>query len=216
MTLGQAETLLAGVLAAAKAALSQGLDLLVWGAARVGDQATLRHLLATGGGCSWTPSKDDKVWGRDTCLQVASRFGHEAAVKELLESGVDVDEVRTDNGATALYIAAQKGHEGVVEQLLKAEADVNKAKIDTGATPLYIATQNGHEGVVEQLLKAEADVNKATTDDGATPLYMAAEQGHKGVVEQLLKAEADVEQGHDRRRSDSALHCCRGRPRGRG
>ena len=50
-TLGQAEALLAGVLAAAKAALPQGLDLLVWGAARVGDQATLRYLLATGGGC---------------------------------------------------------------------------------------------------------------------------------------------------------------------
>ena len=192
LTLGQAEALLAGVLAAAKAALPEGLDLLVWGAARVGDQATLRYLLATGGGSSWTPSKDDEVGGRDTSLRVASRFGHEGAVKELLESGVDVDEVWTDTGATALYIAARNGHEGVVEQLLKAEADVNKAKTDDGATPLYTAAYSGHEGVVEQLLKAEADVNKARTDDGATALYTAAYSGHEGVVEQLLKAEADV------------------------
>ena len=192
LTLGQAEALLAGVLAAAKAALPEGLDLLVWGAARLGDQATLRYLLATGGGSSWKPSKDDEVWGRDTSLRVASRFGHEGAVKELLESGVDVDEVRTDTGATALCIAAQEGHEGVVEQLLKAGADVNKATTNNGTTPLCIAAEHGYEGVVAQLLKAEADVNKATTDKGITPLYMAAQNGHEGVVEELLKAEADV------------------------
>ena len=57
-SLGQTEALLAGVLAAAKAALPQGLDLPVWGASRLGDQATLRYLLANGGGTSWTPSED--------------------------------------------------------------------------------------------------------------------------------------------------------------
>ena len=191
-TLAQAEALLAGVLAAAKAALPQGLDVLVWGAARVGDGATLRYLLATGGGSSWTPSTDDELWGRDTCLGVASRFGHGGAVEELLESGVDVEEVRTDTGVTALYLAAAEGHEGVVEQLLKAEADVNKARTDCGATPLCVAAAEGHEGVVEQLLKSGADVNKATTDYGATPLYVAAQNGHEGVVEKLLKSGADV------------------------
>ena len=142
--LAQAEALLAGVLAAAKAALPhQGLDLLVWGASRVGDQATLRHLLANGGGSSWTPSNDDARWGRDSCLRVASRFGHEGAVKELLlESGVDVDEApRAGSGVTPLFIAAKNGHEGVVEQLLKAGADVHKAASAFGITPLYIAAQ---------------------------------------------------------------------------
>ena len=57
---GQTEAaILAGVLAAAEAALPhQGLDLLVWGAARLGDQTTLRHLLANGGGFSWTSPMD--------------------------------------------------------------------------------------------------------------------------------------------------------------
>ena len=192
----QAEALLAGVLAAAKAALPEGLDLLVWGASRVGDQATLRHLLANGGGSSWTPSSDDERWGRDSCLRVASRFGHEGAVKELLETGVDVDEVRADNGVTPLYLAALEGHEGVVEQLMKAGADVNKERTDTGTTPLWIAAEQGHEGVVEQLMKAGADVNEMT-DDGTTPLCIAAEQGHEGVVEQLLKAGADVNKATD-------------------
>ena len=60
-TPSQAEALLAGVLAAANAALPQGLDLLVWGAARLGDQATLRHLLANGGDSSWAPPKADEI-----------------------------------------------------------------------------------------------------------------------------------------------------------
>ena len=96
-----------------KAALpEEGLDLLVWGAARVGDQATLRHLLAVGGGSSWTPSKDDERWGRDSPLRVASRFGHEGSVRALLESGVGVDEERADSGVTPLYLAAPRGTGG--------------------------------------------------------------------------------------------------------
>ena len=192
-SLGPTEALLAGVLAAAKAALPRrGLDLLVWGASRRGDQATLRYLLANGGGTSCTPSEDDALDGGNTCLWVASAGGHEGAVRELLDSGVDVDEVRTDYGTTALYIAAYEGHEGVVDQLLKAGADVNKAVTYFRATPIYIATGKGHKGVIEQLVKAGADVNKARTDNGATALHFAASEGHEGVIEQLLKAKADV------------------------
>ena len=193
-SLGRTEALLAGVLAAAKAALPQGLDLLVWGASRLGDQATLRYLLANGGGTSWRPSEgdDELEGGPNSCLRAASVRGHTGAVKELLESGVDVDEAQTNDGRTALFIAAQEGHEGVVEQLLKAGADVNKATTDNGTPPLCIAAGKGHEGVVEQLLKADADVNKATADVGGTPLYIAAQEGHEGVVEQLLKADANV------------------------
>ena len=197
----QAEAPLAGVLApllAAKAALPECLDLLVWGASFVGDQATLRHLLANGGGSSWTPSSDAERWGRDSCLRVASRFGHEGAVKELLETGVDVDEMQADNGVAPLYLAALEGHEGVVEQLMKAGADVNKERTDNGTTPLWIAAYNGHEGVVEQLLKAGGDVNKARTDDGCTPLISASLTGYEGVVEQLLKAGADVNKATDK------------------
>ena len=207
----QAEALLAGVLAAAKAAFPegdgrQGLDRLVWGAARLGDQATLRYLLANGGGSSWTPPEDyDDGWGRwagKCCLWVASRNGHEGAVKELLESGVDVDRVQggeddeVNFGFTPLCIAAEKGHEGVMEQLLKAGADVNKTSENVmGASPLCIAAENGREGMVELLLKAGADVNNkapANDDEGLTPLLLSARSGHEGVVERLLKAGADV------------------------
>ena len=180
----QAEALLGGILAAAKAALPQGLDVLVWGAARLGDQATLRHLLSNGGGASWTyPMDGEEPWRGSSCLWAASRSGHEGAVKALLESGVDVDvdEAKTADGTTALCAAADEGHEGVVEQLVKAGADVNKAAgTHRGYTVLLSAAALGHEGIVELLLKAGADVNKAETTTGSTPLSIAAAVGYAG------------------------------------
>ena len=194
----QAEALLAGVLAAVNAALPhQGLDLLVWGAARLGDQATLRYLLANGGEPSWRPLPAVELWGGKCCLWAASRNGHEGAVKELIEHGADVDRVQGGEkhlGSTPLCVAAEEGHEGVVEQLLKAGADVSKASTNLryGASPpLCVAAQHGHEGVVDQLLEAGANV-KVTSGGGHPPLCIAAHNGHEGVVERLLKAEADV------------------------
>ena len=163
-TAGTARLDLAGVFALVQPGLPHADDIRAWVASYLGDQATLREILADGGGTSWTPSKDDNdvlEWDdiRDnSCLLIASRMGHEGAVRELLESGVDVNEEgRTRDGATALWGAAGGGHEGVVELLLKAGADVDKATTDYGVTPLYFAAEKGHEGVVEQLLKAGAD-----------------------------------------------------------
>ena len=191
----QAEALLAGVLAAAKAALpNKGLDVLVWGAASLGDQATLRHLLANGGGTSWTyPMDGEETCQRgSSCLWAASSNGHREAVKELLESGANVNEANTvDDGSTPLITAALQGHEGVVEQLVNAGADVDMGTTASGVTPLHIAAYNGHEGVVELLVKGGVDVDKAKTSDGATPLHLAADRGHEGVTELLLKAGAN-------------------------
>ena len=199
----EAEALLKGILSAAKAALApRGLDTLVWGAARLGDQATLRYLLSNGGGTSWTYPMDGCDYPRrgSSCLWAASRDGHVGIVKELLDSGVEVDEEtqnRSEYGSTALCVAAIEGHEGVVEQLLKAGADVDKPRTFDKATPLFVAASQGHEGVVEQLLNAGAEVDKPMSHGGiayvgATPLHAAAAIGKEGVVTKLLKAGADV------------------------
>ncbi len=56
----------------------------------------------------------------------------------LLEGGVDVDNARTDVGATPLFMASQNGHDGVVRVLLEAGADVHKASTDHGLNPLLV------------------------------------------------------------------------------
>ena len=50
---------------------------------------------------------------------LASRHGHEGAVRVLLEFEAAVDFKRT-NGETALMVASQDGHEGSVRVLLAA------------------------------------------------------------------------------------------------
>ncbi|RAP31487.1 hypothetical protein DID75_05965 [Candidatus Marinamargulisbacteria bacterium SCGC AG-410-N11] len=121
-----------------------------------------------------------------------SQVGSVNHIRELVsQKGINVNQVRTDSGATPLYIASQEGHEDVVKLLLKQKGiDINLATIDKGLTPLYIASQNGHEGVVKLLLKQKGiKVNQSTTDNGGTPLYIASQNGHKAIVEILLKKE---------------------------
>ena len=140
----------------------------MWGAARVGDPATLRYLLANGGGSSWTPSKDDEVWGRDTCLGVASRFGHEGAVEELLESGVRFTwwtrSGQTTGSDSALHGCTRRtrGRGRAAPEGRGGREQGNDRTME--ALRFAFAAEEGHEGVVEQLLKAKADVNKAKTD----------------------------------------------------
>ena len=54
---------------------------------------------------------------------LASRGGHEAVVKLLLEAGADV-RAADENGDTPLMLASRGGREAVVKLLLEAGADV--------------------------------------------------------------------------------------------
>ena len=84
-------------------------------------------------------------------------MGHEAmgggAVRVLLESGVDVDEVTTEDGSTARFMLSLRVKvtgAWLSMQLLsnKAGADVNKATPDRSLGALrftnYFAAQEGH------------------------------------------------------------------------
>jgi 26S proteasome non-ATPase regulatory subunit 10 len=51
-------------------------------------------------------------------LQMASAKGHADIAEMLLSKGADVNQPRTDGGATALHAASQEGHAKVVEKLL--------------------------------------------------------------------------------------------------
>ena len=67
----------------------------------------------------------------------AALDGDEAAARDLVARGVDVD-WRNPSGATPLFKAAQKGRDAVVRTLLDAGADKDLAK-HTGATPLFLS-----------------------------------------------------------------------------
>ena len=71
-------------------------------------------------------------------LQEASRKGDAAAVKKLLDEGVDVN-TKFRYGATALFYACDHGHVDVVKVLLDKGADLTIKDTFYGFTPLMLA-----------------------------------------------------------------------------
>ena len=108
----------------------------------------------------------------------AARRGDAAAVKSLLDKGVDVN-TKFRYGATALSYAADKGHLEVVKLLLERKADPNVKDTFYGATPIIWAAQKGHAKIVEALLERGAEGK----DDA---LAIGASGGHVELVKVVL------------------------------
>lgn len=72
-------------------------------------------------------------------FQDAARKGDAAAVKKLLDEGVDVN-TKFRYNATALFYACDHGHVEVVKVLLERGADLNVKDSYYGFTPLMLAT----------------------------------------------------------------------------
>ena len=137
--------------------------------------------------------------------------GDKARVQQLLNAGVDVNEI-SKYGTVALPLAAGGGHTEIVKMLLNAGADIN-ATSTGGFTALKAAAAGGHTATLQFLLergagsKDTAFLNAATwgktetvrwlLENGAnvyvkdiagkTALDLAQENGHAAVVE-LIKS----------------------------
>lgn len=86
----------------------------------------------------------------------AARKGDTAAVKALLDAGVNVNS-RTRYGATALSYACDKGHVELVRLLIERGADVNVKDTFYGEVPLGWALSHGHAQIVRVLLDKGAN-----------------------------------------------------------
>ena len=187
-------------------------ELALVDAARGGDLAKVRELLALG-------TNPDHAISHASALAHAARQGHALVVALLLESGADIE---GGNGLSPLACAAWKGQDEIVRLLIKRGADIEgdtggpgtalfqasaegqlstvrllltlgaavNTKTEKRATPLLIATANGHLEVVAQLIEAGADLN-CTDRSGDTALHHAVHKGSATIVETLVKAGAD-------------------------
>lgn len=97
----------------------------------------------------------------------AARKGDAAAVKALLDRGVDVN-TKFRYGATAISYASDKGHLEVVKLLIERKANVNVKDTFYGATPIIWAAQKGHAKVVEALIAAGAEGREDALQIGAS------------------------------------------------
>ncbi|KAF3182043.1 hypothetical protein TWF225_006539 [Orbilia oligospora] len=120
-------------------------------------------------------------------LFLASKYGNEDIVSQLLDKGADVKD-EGDDGSTALHYAT--GHEATMRVLIRKGADVDKPD-HAGFTALSYAAKLGAEGIVKLLLSEGADA-EFKDNDGQTPLSLAAKEGYEVVARHLLTNGADI------------------------
>ncbi len=152
-------------------------------AARDGDTAVVRALLAQGAGVDATEGDGT------TALHWASYRDDVEIVELLLDAGADVD-ATNGLGATPLWTAGQNGSAVMVRRLLTAGANPNLALL-AGETPLMVAARAGAPDVVDLLLTHGAEVD-AHGARGQTALMWAVAQHHPAVVKVLLAHGADI------------------------
>jgi len=117
-------------------------------------------------------------------LAIASRNGHEAVVRLLLERKASLGNDWTQT-YPPLQAAAANGHTPIVRLLLDKGADVDVLGWSIWRTPLSYAAGKGHEAVVTLLLNAGARPDGGPRRNmcrGRSPLWWAARNGHTAVV----------------------------------
>lgn len=158
----------------------------VWNAARGGDLAKLKALLAA------DPAlvKTNVDFGM-TPLLGAAIAGNREEVEVLLANKADVN-AQSELGESALHDAVKGGFKDVADLLLAHGANVN-ARDKNGHTPLYdaMAGYPWHRDIATLLLAHGADPNIGD-NDGATPLHDAATWIRPDKAEFLLNNKADV------------------------
>jgi ankyrin repeat protein len=135
------------------------------------------------------PSTTLRVPSRTPAVADAAMAGNLAKVRQLMQSGADVN-VPQGDGMTALHWAAELGDSAMAAALLRARANVKAVTRIGDYTPLHVAARTGNTGVVRQLLAAGSDAKAATTS-GATALHFAAGAGSDGAISALLQKGAD-------------------------
>ena len=173
------------LLSAARAAGPTCLNMLLWGAAKVGDRDAVKMLLAEGADREWCNSGGAE---KSNSLFVAAKEGHQEVVKEMLS---DTDKRTGETMARkALPFAAGSGHDDMVELLLKEVPREVLRGCKEAPRAVMRAVQQGHQGVVERLLASGLDVDLES--DGCTPLQQACMNSRRDMAEYLLTAGADV------------------------
>jgi ankyrin repeat protein len=154
----------------------------------------------------YVDDEDSASWaGKDgsTALHLATHFGLNKFVVELLESGIEPN-TRDVNGVTPLALACVRGATDVAETLINAGANVNSVD-NVGATPLYGAARHNQVDTVELLLRQEATEVNLTTYQ-YTPLMVAALNGYIDIVQAFLPIKRlEINKGSEERGSTALM-----------
>ena len=117
-------------------------------------------------------------------LQDAARKGDAAAVKRLLDEGVDVN-TKFRYNTTALFFACDAGQIDVVKVLLDRGAEINLKDTFYGSTPLALASSPARKKTPAHTEIAKLLIAKGAADK-EDALVSAAGDGDGGIVKAVL------------------------------
>ena len=125
-----------------------------------------------------------------TLLHLASRAGHVAAARSLVEQGADVMS-QDSYGKTPLHEASKSGGVEAV-QFLMEHGSLATAQAKDGSTPLHEASLSGNVEIARFLVEHGADPT-AQKENGSTPLHIApySPQGGMDIVRFLVERGAE-------------------------
>ncbi|EFN53862.1 hypothetical protein CHLNCDRAFT_135973 [Chlorella variabilis] len=159
-------------------------------AARVGNEAAVRQLLAAG-------ARADQASGADGWLplHVASYYGHEGVVRLLLEAATATAAMTDYHGQTALHYAAlgwTPATLAVVRLMLEVAPNTALAVDSCGFTPLRRAAGDRSIEVVRLLLSAAPAAAAMLDARQWGPIHVAASHSNAASVQLLLEAAPEL------------------------
>jgi ankyrin repeat protein len=164
-------------------------------AARLGDDATVRSLLAAQP--DLVNKKDSLGWAP---LHTAAIAGQITVAETLLANRANPN-LQDDTGNTPLLWAAYFGHSKLVELLLRHKADMEikgntvfNASGDNEVTPLDFAIQQGFTSIAVMLITNGANLG-SHKHWGDTPLHIAVSVENVEVTKLLLGANGNARRG---------------------
>ncbi|HEX4951987.1 MAG TPA: PQQ-binding-like beta-propeller repeat protein [Thermoanaerobaculia bacterium] len=164
------------------AASAGELEEQLWAAARRGDAAAVRSLLARGA------EVDAPFRAGGTALLFAAQKGHREVVEALLAAGANVHAREEVNGWGVLLWASFGGHCELLPLLLERGADPNLRDLSKGLTPLALAVARGSRPCAEALLVAPS-LSRETLAEAAA---LAAKAGRKELLALIEKRQAEL------------------------
>lgn len=127
---------------------------------------------------------------REPLVIVAARAGNTDAVKQMIETGADIN-TRSLSGMTLMHFAINSSNLDLFEYLIRYGYDLDSLD-ENGRNAVFWAIDAHNPSMMEELIRKGANVSLKDKVNGDTPLHYAVRENNMLMVETALNAGVDI------------------------